>query len=112
VSEPDDVFEEMFRLVRPERLVGHPRATGEGVRVRVLDSGVDRGRLTEKYRLQGVEINPIEGATFREDRPEPVPDEGKASSPHGTTVADIVLTVAPRVRLYSPTCSARWAAAT
>jgi len=101
VSEHDDVFEEMFRLARPERLLLHPRATGEGVRVALLDSGVDRARLIEKYRLQGVEIYPIEGATFRDDRPEPVPDEGRASSPHGTTVADVVLTVAPKVRLYS-----------
>jgi hypothetical protein len=71
------------------------------VRVAVIDSGIDRGRLVEKFRRQGIELPPIDGAIFREDRPEPIADEGKASSPHGTTVADILLTLAPRVRLYS-----------
>ncbi len=101
MSDPGDVFEEVFRLLRPERLLRHPRATGEGVRVAVLDSGVDRARLVEKHRLQGAEIYPIQGAVFRDDRPEPLPDDGKPSSPHGTTVADVILTLAPRARLYS-----------
>src|SRR5439155_11525827 len=33
--------------------------------------------------------------------PEPLPYDGHQSTPHGTTVADILLTLAPRVRLYS-----------
>ena len=101
MSNPGDVFDEVFRLLTPERILHHPRADGEGVRVAVLDSGVDRARLVEKHRQLGVEIYPIEGAIFREDRPEPLPDEGKGSSPHGTTVADILLSIAPRARLYS-----------
>jgi subtilisin family serine protease len=100
-GEPADVFEEVFRLLSPQRLLADPRATGEGVRVAVVDSGIDRARLAEKLRRQGVEPYPIEGAVFREDRPDPLPDEGRASSPHGTTVADILLTLAPRARLYS-----------
>src|SRR6202043_3387888 len=67
----------------------------------VVDSGIDRARLGEKFRSQGQEVHPIEGAVFREDRPEPLPDEGRASSPHGPTGADILLTLAPRARLFS-----------
>jgi hypothetical protein len=96
VSEPfRDVFEEVFSLLSPQRLLRDPRASGEGVKVCVVDSGVDRARLAGKCQT------PIEGAVFREDRPEPLPDQGQASSTHGTTVADIILTLAPRVQLYS-----------
>lgn len=98
---PSDVFEEIFALLRPERLLRDPRADGSGVRICVVDSGIDRARLGEKFRQQGGELPRIEGALFREDRPEPLPDEGRASSPHGTTVADIILTLAPRAQLYS-----------
>jgi subtilisin family serine protease len=97
----DDVFAEVFRLLTPERLLRDPRATGEGVRVAVLDSGVERAVLEEKHRRGGVEIHPIEGAVFTPDRPEPLPYEGRQSTPHGTTVADVILTLAPRVRLFS-----------
>jgi hypothetical protein len=102
VSElPPDDFAEVFGLLTPTRILRDPRASGEGVRVCIIDSGVDRARLEEKFRARGEELHPIEGAVFREDVPEPLPDQGRASSPHGTTVADILLTVAPRVRLFS-----------
>src|SRR5262249_7476165 len=32
---------------------------------------------------------------------EPLPYTGMQSAPHGTTVADILLTISPRIRLYS-----------
>jgi hypothetical protein len=95
------VFDDLLALLTPERLLRDPRATGEGVTVCVLDSGVERALLEEKFRRQGVVIERIEGAVFTPDRPEPLPYEGRQSTPHGTTVADIVLTLAPRVRLYS-----------
>jgi subtilisin family serine protease len=102
VSEaPTDVFGEVFSLLTPERLLRHPGATGEGVRVCVVDSGVERALLEERARARGRSIHPIEGGVFREDRPEPLPYEGRQSSPHGTTVADILLTVAPGVKLFS-----------
>jgi subtilisin family serine protease len=102
VTEPTgDVFDEVRSLLSGQRLLRDPRARGEGVKVCVVDSGVDRGRLAEKARVRGIALQPIEGAVFREDRPEPLPDEGQASSPHGTTVADIILTLAPEARLYS-----------
>jgi subtilisin len=96
-----DVFDELFALLKPERLLRDPRATGEGVSVCVIDSGVERALLEEKYRKQGIEIERIEGGIFTADRPEPRPYDGKQSTPHGTTVADIILTMAPRVKLYS-----------
>jgi subtilisin family serine protease len=102
VSQPSlDVFDEMFALLDPVRLLRDPRANGEGVKVCIIDSGIDRARLGEKFGTSGQELHPIEGAIFREDRPEPLPDQGQTSSPHGTTVADILLTLAPRARLYS-----------
>lgn len=96
-----DVFDELFALLTPARLLRDPRATGEGISVCVVDSGVERAVLEERARGRGVEILPIEGGIFVADRAEPLPYEGRQSTPHGTTVADIILTIAPRVRLYS-----------
>jgi subtilisin len=96
-----DVFDELFALLTPQRLLRDPRATGEGVAVCVIDSGVERAVLEEKFRRAGQQIHPIEGGIFTTARPEPLPYLGHQSTPHGTTVADILLTVAPRVRLYS-----------
>src|SRR5947209_5888737 len=96
-----DVFAEILALLTPERLLHDPRATGEGVRVCVIDSGVERSLLEERFRGRGQEIQPIEGAVFVQGLSEPTPYDGRQSTPHGTTVADIILTLAPRVRLYS-----------
>src|SRR5262245_19690220 len=96
-----DVFDEVFALLTPDRLLRDPRATGEGVSVCIIDSGVERSLLEEKFRQQGQEIKHIEGGIFTAERAEPLPYEGKQSTPHGTTVADIILTIAPRVKLYS-----------
>ena len=100
-TSPPDVFAEVFALLTPERLLRDPRANGEGVKVCVVDSGVERRLLEEKYIQQGVRIEPIQGGVFRPDRAEPLPYDGRQSSPHGTTVADVILTLAPRVQLFS-----------
>jgi hypothetical protein len=96
-----DVFDEIFAVLTPERLLQDPRATGEGVRVCVLDSGVEYSLLRERFRERGQEIAPIQGGIFRADQAEPLPYSGRQSSPHGTTVADIILSLAPRVQLFS-----------
>jgi hypothetical protein len=101
VSERADVFAEVLRLLTPERLLHDPRATGEGVSVCVIDSGVERAVLEAKHNRDGQSIHPIQGGVFSASSAEPLPYEGRQSTPHGTTVADIVLTIAPRVRLYS-----------
>jgi hypothetical protein len=98
---PPTVFDEIFTRLTPDRILRDPRATGEGVSVAVIDSGVERAVLEEKFRPAGTPIHPIDGAVFRPDKPGPQPYTGHQSSPHGTTVADIILTLAPRVKLYS-----------
>ena len=99
--QPRDVFDEVFALLTPDRLLHDPRATGEGVTACVIDSGVERALLEEKFRTQGQTLYPIEGGIFTARQAEPEPYTGRQSTPHGTTVADIILTIAPRVRLYS-----------
>lgn len=96
-----DVFDELFRLVTPERILRDPRASGAGVRVCIVDTGIDRARLAEKHRREGRTLVPIEGAVFRENQPEPLPEPDRPSSSHGTTVADILLTLAPEAQLFS-----------
>jgi hypothetical protein len=66
----------------------------------VVDSGIERGVIVEKHR-RGAESPTIEGGIFTPGRAEPLPYGGHQSTPHGTTVADIILTLAPQVRLYS-----------
>jgi len=98
---PGDPFADLFALLSPRRLLHHPSATGEGVSVCILDSGVERALLEERSRQRGQILHPIEGGIFLAGRSEPLPYEGHQSTPHGTTVADILLTLAPRIRLYS-----------
>jgi subtilisin family serine protease len=91
------VLDEVRALLTAERLLRDPNATGTGVAVAVLDSGLERAVLEEKHPASPR----IEGGVFLPDRAEPLPYEGKQSTPHGTTVADIILTLAPAARLYS-----------
>ncbi len=101
MSEQRTVFDDLSLLLTPERILGDPRATGEGIVVGLIDSGVERSVLEARFRERGQEILPIEGAVFRSDSAQPLPYTGKQSSPHGTTVADIVLRLAPRVKIFS-----------
>jgi subtilisin len=101
VSEASDVFAELLSLFTPERILYDPLATGEGVKVCVVDSGIERSVLEAKFAEAGRALLPIEGAIFAPGAAEPAAYDGKQSSPHGTIVADIVLTVAPGVRLFS-----------
>src|SRR5580704_3219569 len=96
-----DVFDELRALITPKRLLRDPRANGAGISVCVIDSGIERAVLEEKFQQRGLAIERIEGGIFTAERAEPLPYEGRQSTPHGTTVADIILTQAPGVRLYS-----------
>src|SRR5437588_1578503 len=71
-----DVFDQLFALLTPERLLRDPRATGEGVSVCVIDSGMEQAVLTEKFRRHGQEIHPIQGGVFTSDRSAPLPYDG------------------------------------
>ena len=95
------VFDEIFSLLTPDRVLQDPRATGEGVAIAVVDSGIERALLEERFREAGKPIQRIEGAVFTAGSNHPLPYDGRQSSPHGTTVADIILTIAPRATLYS-----------
>lgn len=96
-----DVFDQLLTLLHPDKLLRDPRATGEGVRVAVIDSGIERSALEDRYARRGVTLLRIEGGIFSADKPEPLPYAGRQSAPHGTTVADIILSLAPRVQLFS-----------
>lgn len=95
------VFDELIGLLTPDRILRDPAANGEGVSLCLIDSGVERSVITERFASQDPPIYPIEGAVFRASPSEPQPDHGRQSAPHGTTVADIILRLAPRVRLFS-----------
>lgn len=92
---------ELIALATPERLLRDARATGEGVRVCVVDSGVDRAALEARYAARGQALAPIAGGIFMPRAREPLPYDGRQSTPHGTTVADIIYSIAPRVQLFS-----------
>jgi len=91
-----DWFDQLLELLNPDRLLRDPRATGAGINVAVIDSGIDRETVFAKHPTAPA----IAGAIFANGA-EPLPYEGKASAPHGTTVADVILTVAPQASLFS-----------
>ncbi|MCE9532721.1 MAG: S8 family serine peptidase [Planctomycetes bacterium] len=101
MDESRTVFDDLFKLLTPDRLLLDPRATGEGVRIGLIDSGVERSVIENRFREEGLDPPVIDGAIFRNDSLEPRPYEGKQSSPHGTTVADIILRIAPKAHLFS-----------
>ena len=95
------VFDEIFALLTPDRLLQDPRATGEGVSVAVIDSGVERAILEEKFGRSGVGIHPIEGAVFRPGAEQPDPYDGppvvaarhhrRRHHPHGRPAGEALL---------------------
>ena len=93
MAEPT-VFDEIFARLTPDRIFKDSRATGEGVAVAVIDSGVERSVLEDKFRTSGSTIHRIEGAIFRPVG-EPLPYTATVK-PARHDVADIILTLAPR----------------
>ena len=100
VDAPDS-FDDLLALFAPKRWLQDPRATGEGIRVAVIDSGIERSALEDRFAQRGQTLAPIHGAVFRANSPLPLPYDGHQSSPHGTTVADIILSLAPKATLFS-----------
>ncbi|HEY2783620.1 MAG TPA: S8 family serine peptidase [Fimbriiglobus sp.] len=98
MTDPDpSLFDVLTAGVTPDRLLHDARATGAGVKVAVVDTGIDSSALAARHP----EMEPIRGIVYRGTDPTPYPDEGKPSSFHGTTVADILLTLAPKATLFS-----------
>ncbi|MCS7167863.1 MAG: S8 family serine peptidase [Gemmatales bacterium] len=95
-----DWLQELARLLDRHRLLTDPQADGQGVRVCVVDTGVDFALLQSRCRERGQEPPIIEGARFTATG-QLLPASGKHSAPHGTTVADVILRWAPRVQLFS-----------
>ncbi len=89
-------------LRRPERLRGIPRdwawggATGAGMRVGIIDSGLEndhpalRGRVVDNVAVE-----------MTDDGPVVVPDEPLDMFGHGTACGGIILALAPEVDLVS-----------
>lgn len=100
-ADEPDVFEQLFALLTPARLLRDPRANGAGVRVGLIDTGVDTALLHERARGRGQALPVIESVRFEPGQDRPVPCGDQRSAPHGTTVADILLTLAPAIQLYS-----------
>ena len=98
---PPRDFDDLLAQFAPQRWLHDPRATGEGIRVAVIDSGIERAVLEDRFAGRGQTIARIEGAVFRSGSPTPLPYDGHQSSPHGTTVADIILGLAPKATLFS-----------
>jgi len=97
MNDPPTPFDELALLLTPQRLLHDARATGAGVRIAVVDSGIDRTLLQSRFPGMAV----IEGAVFRTESKVPLEYTGRPSSPHGTTVADIILRLAPQSTLFS-----------
>jgi hypothetical protein len=93
-------FRELSRLLDREQLLSDPQANGAGVRVGLLDTGVDVPLLQQRCRERGQEAPIIEEVLFTASG-QPLRHPGKPSAPHGTTVADIILRLAPRVQVFS-----------
>jgi len=89
-----NAFDELFARLTPNTLIRHIDATGEGVSIAVIDSGIERNVIEARHP----QAKFIDGAVFA---PTFAPYTGKQSSAHGTTVADVLLRIAPKVKLYS-----------
>ncbi len=96
-----ETFDDLLARFDPKRWLQYPRATGAGIRVAVIDSGIERSVLEDRFAQRGEVLQRIEGAVFRANSPAPLPYDGHQSSPHGTTVADIILSLAPKATLFS-----------
>ena len=87
MAEPT-VFDEIFSRLTPDRVFRDSRATGAGVAVAVIDSGVESAVLDDKFRSAGTPILPIEGAIFRPsgDRcPMPATSPARTAQPSRTS---------------------------
>jgi subtilisin len=75
----------------------HPRAQGQGIRIGVIDTGIDQASLVKTAETSTA----ITGALFLAGATLPQPYQGRQSAPHGTTVARILLRHAPAASLVS-----------
>jgi subtilisin len=93
----DDPYQMLLDGWSASRVLNDPSATGEGVKVAIIDTGIHRSIITQRWP----DAKLIPGVVFEAGSSQPIEDDGLHSAPHGTTVADIVLRLAPQARLYS-----------
>lgn len=98
---PPNALDRFMNHLAPREILTDPQADGRGVRVAVIDSGIERDEIHRRCAERDQAPPEIEGVIIQPNRPEPLPYQGRQSSPHGTTVADIILRLAPRVSLFS-----------
>jgi subtilisin len=92
-----DPYQMLLEGWSASRVLDDPLATGDGVKVAVIDTGIQRSLITQRWP----DAKPIPGVVFESGSVLPNEDDGRHSAPHGTTVADIMLRIAPQVQLYS-----------
>ncbi len=100
-EEAPDILQQITSKLTLSHLLDDPRATGKGVKVCVIDSGIDRPTIADRCLGRQQPIPEIQGGIFLAGNSEPLPYEGQPSTPHGTTVADIILPIAPEIELFS-----------
>lgn len=74
----------------------HSSADGSGIRVGVIDTGIDQASLSRSGYTRA-----IEGGIFEAGEAKPLPYLGLQSAPHGTAVARLILRHAPSIELIS-----------
>jgi subtilisin len=89
-----DMTTDLWAAIQPETI--WKGRTGRGVRVAVVDSGID----TEHPDLKGKVKESVE-AVAQEGRIDFVPSTSGDQAGHGTACAGIIASVAPEVELYS-----------
>lgn len=93
---PEELRRRILEGADPRQLLRS--AAGAGVRVAVVDSGIDRELLADRARKRGREPKPIIGLWFNPLQRE---EQGPPANLHGTIVADILSTLAPEAELFS-----------
>ncbi len=105
VGQPSfDFFKALQNLIKLgflDGLVGNPLADGSGVNIALIDTGVNAGKLQKKFDGKGLQFNSIVNALFKPNGIVDYSSTAHPMLPHGTVVADILLTHAPKAQLYS-----------
>ncbi len=99
-----DFFKALQNLIKLgflNGLIENPLADGSNVNIALIDTGVNAVKLQRKFDGKGVNFKPIIHALFKPDGIVDYSSTGSPLLPHGTVVADILLTHAPQAQIYS-----------
>lgn len=81
--------------------LANPELNGAGVRIALLDTGVNLEELKAQALRRGGPLPQVSCWRFQAGMHQPTLAPGTGSAPHGTTVADVLLTGVPAVELVS-----------